>query len=102
MLRQLQAILWKNWLLKKTHAMSTLAEIALPIGFMGLLILIKSITSVSDSPNIAYHCGQTYPWYYDAVYPYNIEQCVQNHLHVMKRIIIAMEQKLYKILSNHI
>lgn len=32
---------------------------------MGLLILIKTITSVYDSPNVAYFCGNTYPWFYN-------------------------------------
>lgn len=76
MFRQLQAILWKNWLLKKSHLFSSIAEIGLPIGFMGLLILIKSITSVSDAPNVSYSCGQTYPWYYDNDNAEKLEQCV--------------------------
>lgn len=41
-----------------------LAELLLPVGFMGLLILIKSITTIYDSPNVAYFCGNTYPWFY--------------------------------------
>ena len=41
-----------------------LAELFLPVLFMALLILIKSITNVYDSPNVAYFCGNTYPWYY--------------------------------------
>lgn len=31
---------------------------------MVLLIMIKSATSVYDSPNVAYYCGNTYPWFY--------------------------------------
>jgi hypothetical protein len=75
--RQLGAILWKNWLLKVAGKWSTLAELLLPVGFMALLILIKSITSVYDSPDIAYHCGNSDPWQYgsslapDATQPYN-------------------------------
>ncbi|KAJ1435103.1 hypothetical protein B484DRAFT_417255, partial [Ochromonadaceae sp. CCMP2298] len=34
---------------------------------MALLILIKSITAVYDSPNVAYYCGNTYPWYYSSI-----------------------------------
>lgn len=63
-MKQLKAILWKNYLLKKAHPWSSLAEILLPVFFMALLILIKSITSVYDSPNIAYYCGNTFPWHY--------------------------------------
>jgi hypothetical protein len=40
-----------------------LAEILLPVLFMVLLIMIKSLTSVYDSPNVAYYCGNTYPWF---------------------------------------
>ena len=64
--RQLRAILWKNALLKKAHYKATLAEILLPVFFMTTLILIKQITTVYDSPNVAYHCGNTYPWHYAA------------------------------------
>jgi hypothetical protein len=31
---------------------------------MALLIAIKTITNVYDSPNVAYYCGQTFPWFY--------------------------------------
>ena len=55
--KQLKAILWKNYLVKVAHPISTTAEILLPVLFMALLILIKSITSKYDSPNIAYYCG---------------------------------------------
>jgi hypothetical protein len=32
---------------------------------MALLILIKSITNQYDSPNVAYYCGNAFPWYYE-------------------------------------
>lgn len=35
------------------------------VAFMALLILIKSITNQYDSPNIAYYCGNAFPWYYE-------------------------------------
>lgn len=41
-----------------------MAEILLPVLFMVLLIMIKSLTSIYDSPNIAYYCGNAYPWFY--------------------------------------
>ncbi len=41
-----------------------LAEIILPVLFMFFLILIKSVTTKYDSPNISYHCGEAYPWAY--------------------------------------
>jgi hypothetical protein len=59
--RQLNSILWKNWLLKKAHPWSTFAEIMLPVVFMALLILIKLVTTKYDSPNIAFYCGNTFP-----------------------------------------
>lgn len=65
-LRQLNVMLWKNYLLKKANVLSLLAELFLPVLFMSLLILIKSITDVYDSPTIAYYCGQAYPWFYSA------------------------------------
>ena len=60
----LLSILWKNWLLKRANTFGTLGEIFIPVLFMALLILIKSITSVYNSPNVAYYCGQTFPWFY--------------------------------------
>lgn len=33
---------------------------------MAILILIKQITTTYDSPNVAYHCGNTYPWHYSS------------------------------------
>lgn len=43
-----------------------MAELFLPVAFMGLLILIKTITTVYDSPNVAYYCGNAYPWFYSS------------------------------------
>ena len=62
----LKAILWKNFLLKKANFFGTLAEILLPVLFMGLLIVLKNISTVDDSPDIAYYCGQAFPWFYAA------------------------------------
>jgi hypothetical protein len=62
--RQLSSILWKNWLLKIAHPWSTAAEILLPVLFMAILILIKLVTKKYDSPNIAFYCGNAYPWNY--------------------------------------
>ena len=64
--RQLKAILWKNVLLKYAHKWSTSAEILLPVLFMAMLILIKLVSTIYDSPDIAYSCGNTYPWNYNA------------------------------------
>lgn len=44
-LSQLRAILTKNLLLKRANPWGTLAEIALPVVFMALLIVIKEITT---------------------------------------------------------
>lgn len=65
----LKAILWKNLLLKRANVFGTLGEILIPVFFMALLILIKSITSVYDSPNVAYYCGQAFPWFYSESLP---------------------------------
>jgi hypothetical protein len=61
---QLSSMLWKNWLLKKANFGGFLAEIFLPIMFMVLLIMIKLDSDYYDSPNVAYHCGSVYPFYY--------------------------------------
>jgi len=60
----LRAILWKNYLLKTSAPVTTIMEIAIPVAFMGLLILIKSVTTSIDSPAVAYYCGQAAPWFY--------------------------------------
>ena len=56
--RQLNAIMWKNWLVKRSHPVTLFAEIMLPVFFMALLMLIKTITTVLTSPAVAYYCGQ--------------------------------------------
>lgn len=85
---QLKAILWKNWLEKYAHfggkvlfllltlnlfsvLLAFLVEILLPVVFMALLILIKQITTKYDSPNVAFYCGQTYPWLYSSGFDSN-------------------------------
>lgn len=81
--KQFKAVMWKNWMIKNANKFSTAAEILIPVVFMMLLIWIKTLTEVYDSPNIAYHCGNTYPWYYSSsllqssVYPYQPFQCTQ-------------------------
>lgn len=57
-------MLWKNVLLKRTNFLGTLAEICLPVLFMALLIILKNISTLDTSPNIAYYCGQSFPWFY--------------------------------------
>jgi len=64
MLRQLRVMLWKNALSRMYHWPSTLFDLLVPMLFMFLLVWIKSLTTVYDSPNIAYTCGQTPPWFY--------------------------------------
>ena len=38
----------------------------IPVLFMCLLILIKTLTTKYESPDVAYYCGQAAPWFYDA------------------------------------
>ena len=52
--------------IQKAHYTGFSAERLLQVLFMALLILIKSITDVFESPNVAYYCGNIYPWYYSA------------------------------------
>lgn len=55
--QQLKSTLYKNVLLKKANKIGFLMELILPVGFMCLLILIKSTVDIVSSPNIAYYCG---------------------------------------------
>ncbi|CAM9264642.1 unnamed protein product [Heterosigma akashiwo] len=57
-------MMWKNVLVKYHHWISTSFEIAVPMLFMFLLVWIKSLTKVYDSPAVSYACGQTPPWFY--------------------------------------
>ncbi|CAM9424100.1 unnamed protein product, partial [Ectocarpus fasciculatus] len=63
--RQMGAILKKNALLKMADWRQTLAEVTIPALFMLLLVWIKSLTTVYDSPATNYTCGQTIPWQYE-------------------------------------
>ena len=70
-MRHLKTIIWKNYLLKRSHWMGFAAELLLPVLFMSLLILIKTITSIYDSPNVAYYCGNVWPWHYSETMPFS-------------------------------
>ncbi|CAM9094590.1 unnamed protein product, partial [Laminaria digitata] len=63
--RQMGAMLRKNALLKRADWRQTTAEVAIPALFMLLLVWIKSLTTVYDSPAAGYSCGQTIPWQYE-------------------------------------
>jgi hypothetical protein len=58
---QLHPMLWSNAATK----ISLLYCVDVTVAFMALLILIKSITNQYDSPNVAYYCGNAFPWYYE-------------------------------------
>lgn len=47
---------------------------------MLLLVWIKSLTSVFDSPPVAYTCGQTIPWQYEKSLPFNRTALANNPL----------------------
>jgi hypothetical protein len=70
---QLNSILWKNMMLKQAHIWSFAAELFLPVVFMALLIYIKSVTDIYDSPAVAYYCGNAYPWYYNPTFDYTTD-----------------------------
>ncbi|CAM9576597.1 unnamed protein product, partial [Hapterophycus canaliculatus] len=61
----MRAILLKNALLKVADWKQSLAEVTIPALFMLLLVWIKSLTTVYDSPAASYSCGQTLPWQYE-------------------------------------
>lgn len=56
------------------------AQVVLPGLFMLLLVWIKSVTKVYDSPSVAYVCGQTLPWRYDESLPFNPAALVDDPL----------------------
>lgn len=54
---------------KLTSLTGFIAEIMLPVGFMAILVAIKNVTTVYDSPAVAYYCGNTFPWFYTSLFP---------------------------------
>lgn len=60
----LRAVLWKNVSIKRFNLAGTFAEIFLPALSVSLLIVLKSLSEVYDSPNVAFYCGQAFPWFY--------------------------------------
>lgn len=60
--RQLQALMRRAALGKIDGWKGSLVELALPIGFAALLILLKDLADVYDSPNVAYSCGPARPF----------------------------------------
>lgn len=50
--------------MNSTACAGFLAELLLPVAFMSLLIAIKNVTTIISSPNVAYFCGNTFPWFY--------------------------------------
>lgn len=64
--QQLGAILKKNLLIRWRRFGGFMLEIWLPVLFLCLLILIKGLTDIYDSPTIDYSCGQVDPWNYAA------------------------------------
>lgn len=55
-------------------------QVSLPALFMLLLVWIKSLTTVYDSPTAAYTCGQTIPWQYEEHLPINPSRLISNPL----------------------
>lgn len=47
------------------HRQTPKMQVSIPALFMLLLVWIKSLTTVFDSPAAAYTCGQTIPWQYE-------------------------------------
>ena len=60
--RQLQALLRRGALGKADGWKGSLIELALPVAFASLLVLVKSIADVYDSPAVAYSCGPARPF----------------------------------------
>ena len=57
-------LLWKNWVVQKRHKIQTLVEIALPVFFASLLVVIRHL-----APADVYHNATIYPAYRIAKLP---------------------------------
>ena len=53
-----QLLLWKNWVVQKRHKVQTLVEIALPVFFAALLVLIRDL-----APADVFNNATVYPAY---------------------------------------
>ena len=60
--RQTLALVRRGLLVKLHGWKGSLLELLLPIGFGCLLILLKSVATVYESPNVAYSCGPARPF----------------------------------------
>ncbi len=58
-------LLWKNWVVQKRHKIQTLVEIALPVFFASLLVIIRDLAPADVSHNAtvypAYRLSQNLP-----------------------------------------
>ena len=59
---QLSALLRRGLLAKRANLAGSLLELALPIAFTTLLLLLKDLATVYEAPNIAYSCGPAAPF----------------------------------------
>ena len=51
-------LLWKNWVVQKRHKIQTVVEVALPVFFASLLVIIRHL-----APADVYHNATVYPAY---------------------------------------
>lgn len=49
----------------RPNVITAILQVTIPALFMLLLVWIKSLTTVFDSPSASYSCGQTIPWQYE-------------------------------------
>lgn len=58
-------LLWKNWVVQKRHKIQTLVEIALPVFFASLLVVIRDLAPADVFRNAtiypAYRLSQNFP-----------------------------------------
>lgn len=45
-------LMWKNWILQWRHKIQTIVEILVPVLFSSLLVLMRSLVSPTDFPNV--------------------------------------------------
>lgn len=47
-------LMWKNWVLQIRHPIQTIMEIAAPVLFCALLVLIRSLVDPEDKKGVSY------------------------------------------------
>jgi len=52
---KLKLLLWKNWVVQKRHKIQTVSEVALPVFFASLLIIIRDLAPANRYPEPTFY-----------------------------------------------